>query len=170
MKKLLLFTLAALMMLASVACTPAPATTTTEAEAPAETAAEAPVAEEPAAEPKLIGYYKDAADDYYKAGYEVFAALAQGEGWEIIDVVGQGTAPEQIAAIENFIVTGVDAIVCVQNSPQASAECIEKANAAGIPIFFATHNPPSDPLPTGFAGYDWVQTGKYAGESASRMV
>ncbi len=174
MKKLLFLTLAVLMMLAVAACGPAPATPSADAPASEESvapeepaASEEPAApEEPAGEAKLIGYYKDAADDYYKAGYEVFEALAKEEGWEIIDVVGQGTAPEQIAAIENFITTGVDAIVCIQNSPQASAECIEKANAANIPIFFATHNPPNDPLPTGFAGYNWVQTGKYAGESA----
>ncbi len=173
MKKLLILTLAVIMMLAVTACgsnpaTPAPASEAPATEAPAAEApaTEAPAAEAPAGEAKLIGYYKDAADDYYKAGYEVFESLAKAEGWEIIDVVGQGTAPEQISAVENFITGGVDAIVCIQNSPQASAECIEKANAANIPIFFATHNPPNDPLPTGFAGYNWVQTGKYAGESA----
>ena len=173
MKKLLILTLAVIMMLAVTACgsnpaTPAPASEApaTEASAAEAPATEAPAAEAPAGEAKLIGYYKDAADDYYKAGYEVFESLAKAEGWEIIDVVGQGTAPEQISAVENFITGGVDAIVCIQNSPQASAECIEKANAANIPIFFATHNPPNDPLPTGFAGYNWVQTGKYAGESA----
>jgi len=119
-----------------------------------------------AAATKTIGYYKDAADDYYKAGYEVFEELAKREGWRIHDVVGQGTAPEQIAAIENFITGKVDAIVIVQNSPDTSAECIKKANAAKIPIFFCTHNPPYVPGIAGYSGYDWVQTGVYAGESA----
>ena len=117
---------------------------------------------------KTIGYYKDAADDYYKAGYEVFEVLAKREGWQIHDVVGQGTAPEQIAAVENFITNKVDAIVIVQNSPDTSAECIKKANAAKIPIFFCTHNPPYVSGIAGYAGYDWVQTGVYAGESAMR--
>ncbi|MCL2127468.1 MAG: sugar ABC transporter substrate-binding protein [Treponema sp.] len=115
---------------------------------------------------KTIGYYKDAADDYYKAGYDVFEVLAKREGWRINDVVGQGTAPEQIAAVENFITGKVDAIVIVQNSPDTSAECIRRANAANIPIFFVTHNPPMIPGIAGFSGYDWVQTGVYAGESA----
>jgi ABC-type sugar transport system substrate-binding protein len=114
---------------------------------------------------KTIGYYKDAADDYYKAGYEVFEELAKREGWRVHDVVGQGTAPEQIAAVENFITSRVDAIVVVQNSPDTSAECIRRANAANIPIFFVTHNPPVMPGIAGFSGYDWVQTGVYAGES-----
>lgn len=67
---------------------------------------------------KVIGYYMDAADDYYKAGYQVFNALAEEEGWEVIDIVGQGTAPEQITAVENFITQKVDALIVVQNSPR----------------------------------------------------
>ena len=47
---------------------------------------------------KTIGYYMDASDDYYKAGFQVFKALATKAGWQVQDVVGQGTAPEQIAA------------------------------------------------------------------------
>ena len=30
---------------------------------------------------KVIGYYMDASDDYYKAGFQVFKALATREGW-----------------------------------------------------------------------------------------
>ena len=41
--------------------------------------------------PKVIGYYMDASDDFYKAGFEVFKTLAQREGWTVQDVVGQGT-------------------------------------------------------------------------------
>ena len=115
---------------------------------------------------KTIGVYLDAADDYYKAGFEVFAELAKGEGWTVLDIVGQGTAPEQIAAVEDYIVQGVDALMIVQNSPQASSECLAKALDAGIPIFFATHNPPDEPGIAGFAGYDWVRSGRYAGEDA----
>jgi len=115
---------------------------------------------------KVIGYYMDAADDYYKAGFEVFSELAKREGWVLRDVVGQGTAPEQIATIENFITQGVDAIVCVQNSPHASSETLAKAHEAGIPMFFLTHNPPDEPGLAGFAGYDWVEIGVFAAESA----
>ncbi|MDR1578958.1 MAG: sugar ABC transporter substrate-binding protein [Synergistaceae bacterium] len=115
---------------------------------------------------KVIGYYMDAADDYYKAGFEVFSIIAEREGWKIIDVVGQGTAPEQVAAIENFITSGVDAIITVQNSPHASSECLAKAYEAGVPMFFLTHNPPDEPGLAGFAGYDWVEEGVIAAESA----
>ena len=66
---------------------------------------------------KVIGYYMDASDDYYKAGFQVFKALANKAGWEVLDVVGQGTAPEQVSAVENFITQKVDALVVVQNSP-----------------------------------------------------
>jgi len=115
---------------------------------------------------KVIGYYMDAADDYYKAGFQVFKALAKKAGLEVLDVVGQGTAPEQLAAVENFITQGADAIVCVQNSPQTTSECLKKAAAAGIPYFALTHNPPNEPGLAGFSGFDWVTDGKLAGQSA----
>jgi ABC-type sugar transport system substrate-binding protein len=117
---------------------------------------------------KVIGYYMDASDDYYKAGFQVFKALATKAGWQVQDVVGQGTAPEQIAAVENFITQGVDALVVVQNSPATTSECLKKAHAAGIPEFHLTHNPPNEPGLAGFAGFDWVYDGELAGQSAMK--
>ena len=119
-----------------------------------------------AAESKVIGYYMDASDDFYKAGFEVFKTLAEREGWTVLDVVGQGTAPEQIAAVENFITQGVDALLVVQNSPETTSQTLKLAKDAGIPEFHLTHNPPNEPGLAGFAGYDWVYIGKLAGESA----
>jgi ABC-type sugar transport system substrate-binding protein len=119
-----------------------------------------------AAGKKVIGYYMDAADDYYKAGFQVFKALATQAGWDVLDVVGQGTAPEQLAAVENFITQKVDALVVVQNSPETTSECLKEAYAAGIPEFHLTHNPPNEPGLAGFAGFDWVYDGHLAGKSA----
>jgi ABC-type sugar transport system substrate-binding protein len=118
------------------------------------------------AQQKVIGYYMDASDDYYKAGFQVFKALADKAGWKVLDVVGQGTAPEQLAAVENFITQGVDALVVVQNSPQTTSECLKLADAAGIPEFHLTHNPPNEAGLGGFAGFDWVYDGELAGASA----
>ena len=115
---------------------------------------------------KVIGYYMDASDDFYKAGFEVFKTLAQREGWTVLDVVGQGTAPEQIAAVENFITQGVDALLVVQNSPQTTSQTLKLAKSANIPEFHLTHNPPNEPGLAGFSGYDWVGCGVMAGESA----
>jgi ABC-type sugar transport system substrate-binding protein len=117
---------------------------------------------------KVIGYYMDAADDYYKAGFQVFKALATKEGWQVLDNVGQGTAPEQLAAVENYLTQKVDAIVCVQNSPQTTSECLKKAYAAKIPYFGLTHNPPNEPGLAGFSGFDWVHDGELAGMSAMK--
>ncbi|MDR3376625.1 MAG: sugar ABC transporter substrate-binding protein [Ancalomicrobiaceae bacterium] len=115
---------------------------------------------------KVIGYYMDNSDDFYKAGFEVFKTLAQREGWTVLDVVGQGTAPEQIAAVENFITQGVDALLVVQNSPETTSRTLKLAKEAGIPEFHLTHNPPNEPGLAGFAGYDWVSIGVLAGKSA----
>lgn len=118
--------------------------------------------------PKVIGYYMDASDDYYKAGFQVFKALATKSGWQVLDVVGQGTAPEQVSAVENFITQKVDALVVVQNSPQTTSETLKKAHAAGIPEFHLTHNPPNEPGLGGFAGFDWVYDGELAAQSAMK--
>src|SRR6201987_4047542 len=115
---------------------------------------------------KVIGYYMDNSDDYYKAGFQVFKALATNAGWQVLDVVGQGTAPEQVAAVENFITQKVDAMVVVQKSPETTSECLKKAHAAGIPEFPLTHNPPNEPGLAGFAGFDWVYDGELAAQSA----
>ena len=115
---------------------------------------------------KVIGYYMDNSDDFYKAGFEVFKTLAQREGWTVLDVVGQGTAPEQISAVENFITQGVDALLVVQNSPETTSQTLKLAKAANIPEFHLTHNPPNEPGLAGFAGYDWVSIGELAGKSA----
>jgi len=115
---------------------------------------------------KVIGYYMDASDDYYKAGFQVFKALANKAGWQVLDVVGQGTAPEQVSAIEDFITQKVDGLVVVQNSPETTAECLKKAEAAGIPEFHLTHNPPNKPGLAGFSGFDWVYDGELAAQSA----
>jgi ABC-type sugar transport system substrate-binding protein len=121
---------------------------------------------------KTIGYYMDAADDYYKCAYEVFmdqvAANEETADWTVQDIVGQGTSQEQLSAVEDFITAGVDAIIVVQNSPEITAECITKANEAGIPYFAMTHAPavPAGGELAGFSGYDFVYCGKFAGEDA----
>ncbi|PYE30785.1 ABC-type sugar transport system substrate-binding protein [Rhizobium sp. PP-WC-1G-195] len=115
---------------------------------------------------KVIGYYMDASDDFYKAGFEVFKTLADREGWTVLDVVGQGTAPEQISAVENFITQGVDALLVVQNSPETTSKTLQLAKSASIPEFHLTHNPPNEPGLAGFAGYDWIHIGELAGKSA----
>jgi ABC-type sugar transport system substrate-binding protein len=115
---------------------------------------------------KTIGYYMDASDDFYKAGFEVFKTLAEREGWTVLDVVGQGTAPEQISAVENFLTQGVDALLVVQNSPETTSQTLKLASDAGVPEFHLTHNPPNEPGLGGFAGYDWVYIGELAGKSA----
>ena len=118
------------------------------------------------ADDRVIGYYMDASDDFYKAGYDVFKTLAEAEGWTVLDIVGQGTAPEQIAAVENFITQGADALLVVQNSPETTSRTLKLAHEAGIPEFHLTHNPPNEEGLDGFAGYDWVRIGELAGESA----
>ena len=112
----------------------------------------------------------DNSDDYFKAGFQVFKTLANNAGWQVLDVFGQGTAPEQISAVEDLITQKVDALVVVQNSPETTSECPKRAHAAGIGEFHLTYNPPNEPGLAGFAGFDWVYEGELAAKSAVTHV
>lgn len=117
---------------------------------------------------KTVGYFKAAADDYYKAGWDVFKALADQEGWTTLEVMGDGTDAKMLSAVEDFINQKVDAMVVVQTTAAVGGECAKKAKDAGIPIFFVTHQPQVTKgfEPTGAVCYDWVADGTYAGDSA----
>jgi len=123
-------------------------------------------------EKKSIGFYSDAADDYYKVLVETFTTLAAQDpecNWEVTSVVGSSTAAEQLAAVENFITSGMDAICVIQNNADTTSECIAKAKEAGIPYFGACHNFSQVENAKDAAGsccYDFVQAGVYAGEDA----
>ncbi len=175
MKRVLILTLSIVTVLVMmIGCSPA-ADTTDNAAADSDAADDttADVQEdvqedEPAAETMTVGYFKAAADDYYKAGWDVFNALATQEGWEVLEIMGDGTDAKMLSSIENFINQKVDAIVCVQTTSASGAEVAKKAKEAGIPFYSLTHQP--DAIegfePTGASCYDWIKTGTYAGQSA----
>jgi len=153
--------------------TTAAAAETTAAAAAETTAAAAEEEEEVAEAQKLsIGFYADGADSYYQVMVDTMKACADLDpecDWTIDYKVGQNTAAEQLQAVEDFITSGYDAIVVIQNSPDTTSECIEKCKAAGIPYFGAAHSFASAENRKDAAGsccYDFVQAGVYAGEDA----
>lgn len=170
MKKFLVLTLCFITVLAMmVGCASSTQETTSKPDATSESEApESEQTEEPTSDKKTVGYFKAAADDYYKAGWDVFNALAVEEGWEMLEIMGDGTDAKMLASIENFINQKVDAIVCVQTTSASGAESAKKAKEAGIPFFSLTHQPEviEGFEPTGASCYDWIKTGTYAGESA----
>lgn len=154
-----------------------------ESPKPAESAAPAESKEAPpsqsteeskgdATEVKKIGFYSDASDDYYKVLVETFTKLGELDpecNWEVTSVVGASTAAEQLAAVENFITAGMDAICVIQNNADTTSECIAKAKEAGIPYFGVVHDFSSVSNAkdaAGACGYDFVQSGVYAGQDA----
>ncbi|MGI6112703.1 MAG: sugar ABC transporter substrate-binding protein [Mahellales bacterium] len=146
----------------------------TEPTAPEEPTEKTPEPEEPAPEvqKKSIGFYMDASDDYYKIMGDTLKALADADpecDWDVNIVVGQSTAAEQLNAVNDFIVSGYDAIIVIQNNADTTSECIDLCKNAGIPYFGAAHDFSSVPNAADAAGsvcYDFVQAGVYAGEDA----
>jgi ABC-type sugar transport system substrate-binding protein len=182
MRKLIPIVLCLFMVLALVGCgqTAAPAESSAAPETSQAVVEEstAPATSQPAeestaaVEKKTIGFYSDAADDYYKVLVETFTELSKADpecDWEVTSVVGASTAAEQLAAVENFITAGCDAICVIQNNADTTSECIAKAKDAGIPYFGACHNFSQVANAKDAAGsccYDFVQAGVYAGEDA----
>ena len=125
-----------------------------------------------AVEQKRIGFYADNVDSYYAAETEVLKALADRDeevDWVIDVVTGTGSAAEQIAAVENFITAGYDAIAVIQNNVETTSECIEKCVDAGIPYFGMTHSFASAANAKDAAawiGYDFIEEGYLAGVDA----
>lgn len=124
-----------------------------------------------------IGFYADAADSYYQIVKDAMQGCADMDpdcDWTIDYQVGQSTATEQITAVENFITAGYDVIVVIQNSVDATSECIAKCVDAGIPYFGAGHEFSTAENATDAAGsccYNFVQGGKYSGlDAAERGV
>jgi len=174
MKKILLIALVAVLALGLLACQ-----TTPPAESSAAASSEAPASSEAASESasaevmKLdIGMYADGADSYYQVMYETLQACADADptcDWTVNYKVGQNTAPEQLQAVEDFITSGYDAIVVIQNSVDATSECLTKCKDAGIPYFGGGHNFVSAPNSADAAGsccFNFITAGKYAGEDA----
>lgn len=180
MKKFLMIALVAVLAVALLACsstTPAASSAAAESVAPASSeaaATEAPASEEASAE-KLtlnIGMYADGADSYYQVLHDTLQACADADpecDWQVDYKVGQNTAAEQIQAVQDFITSKYDAIVVIQNSPDATSECITKCKDAGIPYFGACHSFASVANAKDAAGsccFDFVLAGQYAGEDA----
>jgi ABC-type sugar transport system substrate-binding protein len=121
---------------------------------------------------KTIGWYADAADSYYQQNVETCIKAAEADpecNWTVDFKIGQGTAEDQLKAVEDFITAGYDAIVVIQNNPNTTSECIAKAKAAGIPYFAAGYSFASVPNARDAAGcveYDFELAGRLAGEDA----
>ena len=171
MKKVLIFVLMVVLVagLSLAACNKAPAATPEPGPAVVDDTTTAPPA---AAESYTVGLYADAADSYYQLLNDALVGVAatfDDVAFKVDFKVGQSTADEQLRAVEDFITAGYDAICVIQNNPNTTSECIEKAVAAGIPYFGMTHDFSSVPNATDAAGaicFDFFHAGYLAGEDA----
>ncbi|MDR1798101.1 MAG: sugar ABC transporter substrate-binding protein [Clostridiales Family XIII bacterium] len=121
---------------------------------------------------KSIGFYADAADSYYAIMNDALNALAEQDplcDWTINYQVGSSTADEQLKAVEDFINSGYDAIIVIQNNPGTTSECIAKCVEADIPYFGASHyfgDEPNAADATGSIVFDFKEGGHIAGVAA----
>jgi ABC-type sugar transport system substrate-binding protein len=188
MKKILMIALIAVLAVGLIACTsstPAESSEAASSEAASSEAATEAATESASAEAEVltldIGMYADGADSYYQVLHDTLQACADEDptcDWTVNYKVGQNTAAEQLQAVEDFITSGYDAIVVIQNSVDTTSECITKCVDAGIPYFGATHSFVSAPNASDAAGsvcYNFVEEGYTPGalgyeRGASKLI
>jgi len=125
-----------------------------------------------AVETKTIGFFADTDDRNYSIMNEVLNKCASEDpecDWVIDYKVGNGTVIEQILAIEDFIASGCDAIIAIQNNPNTTNTCIEMCMAADIPYFGAVYSfagVPNAGYAAGSTSYDLEYSGNLAGINA----
>ena len=128
--------------------------------------------ESTAVEPKTIGIYADTADSYYSIINDTLSELAYQDpecDWTFYYKTGQGTADEQLKAVEDFIAADYDAVIVAQNNPNTTSACIEKCVTAGIPYFGAAYHfggIANSGDSAGSVSYDYELSGLHAGQDA----
>lgn len=102
-------------------------------------------------------------DVFYREMEDAMKASADANGFELIVQSGDKDLAKQQSQIDNFIVQKVDAIVLCPTDTQGIAPAIERANAAGIPVFTADIAAGGGKIVAHIAS-DNVAGGKLAGE------
>ncbi|WP_055444833.1 substrate-binding domain-containing protein [Lacinutrix himadriensis] len=85
---------------------------------------------------KKIGYCSPTLNaPYYQALWQSVKATTEKNGMEFISADGQNDINKQIAAVEDLITKGVDALLLNPKDPDALVGVTKMAKAAGIPVF-----------------------------------
>lgn len=90
-------------------------------------------------------------------------------GIEMIEADPQFDPGKQLAAVENFVNQGVDAIFLNPVDVNAIVPAVKKANQAGIPVFTLDSNAAGGDI-VSFVGTDNVQAGRIVGEYLAKRL
>ena len=121
-----------------------------------------------------IGYSSPNFDDNYQTIMrEAAKAHAEGLGHDILIEDAREDVGTQLSQIQNFIASGVDAIVLAPVSTEATPPITEAAKAAGIPLAYINRRPVDVETLGGmstYVGSDNYLAGKLEGEEACRQA
>ena len=121
-----------------------------------------------------IGYSSPNFDDNYQTIMrEAAKAHAESLGHELVIEDAREDVGTQLSQIQNFIASGVDAIVLAAVSTEATPPITELAKAAGIPIAYINRRPVDIDSLGGmstYVGSDNYQAGKLEAESACKQA
>ena len=121
-----------------------------------------------------IGYSSPNFDDNYQTIMrEAAKAHAESLGHEILIEDAREDVGTQLSQIQNFIASGVDAIVLAPVSTEATPPLTELAKAAGIPLVYINRRPVDIEQLGGmstYVGSDNYLAGKLEGEAACALA
>lgn len=121
-----------------------------------------------------IGYSSPNFDDNYQTIMrEAAKAHAESLGHELVIEDAREDVGTQLSQIQNFIASGVDAIVLAAVSTEATPPITELAKAAGIPIAYINRRPVDTDSLGGmstYVGSDNYQAGKLEAEAACKQA
>ncbi len=138
MKKYALLLVAVLLfslVLGACAAPPPAAAPAAGGEAAAATATEAAAAAAPAEGQITVGYGAPELSGGQGVIMNGMVAGAEGQGWKIVTNNADFDASKQANQIDDFLATGVNAIVTVPVDSQAICASVKKATDAGVPFF-----------------------------------
>ena len=116
-----------------------------------------------------IGYCTPSLDaPYYQALFTSIKETTEANGMVFLSADGQGDISKQIAACEDLITKGVDALLLNPKDPDALVEVTKVAKKAGIPVFIidSSINPEADFVTT--IQSNNLANGELAGEWAAK--
>lgn len=99
---------------------------------------------------------------------DAIQAKADEMGVTVIINDAQGDAATQLQQVESFIVQGVDGIILQPQEQEASSPCVDKAQAAGIPIVNVNSHTVSKP--DAFVGSDDRESAEIALNYINKML
>jgi inositol transport system substrate-binding protein len=119
---------------------------------------------------KKIGYSTPILDEFLQTVANAAVAKGTELGYEVEVVSAEEKTDKQLSQVENFISSGVAALIVIPQDTDAVGPIITKAAEAGIPLVFVNRNPADRPATTPYVGSDSKLSGTLEMTELARLA